>query len=177
VALPPAVQRDLQAFWSDPARVEKFKKDAMAVGWFVTLEQAQIKGHVGPAMFAYEYRRYYNQALDKIREALKETEHVRKALKRMETAAQQGGQRHSVRHLREFPDDRHFQEGLRLFQAWLASLYESYVTLFCYIEGSHGATQKIREFASASWNLIHTREQEQNLTTRHAELFKNLTEL
>src|SRR5262245_10926059 len=67
MAHPPAVERDLQAFWRDPARVEKFKKDAMTHGWFVTLEQAQIKGDVGPALFAFEYRRYYGQTLDKVR--------------------------------------------------------------------------------------------------------------
>jgi hypothetical protein len=176
VSLPPAVQRDAQAFWSDPARVEKFKKDAMTLGWFIVLDLARANREIGPDLFAYEYRRYYNQTLAKVREALKETEHVRKALKRMEAAAQQGAHRHAARSLREHPDDQNFKEGLRLFQAWLASLYESYVTLYCYVYGSNDAYVRIRQFASASWNLIHTREQEQVLTSRHAELFKSLYE-
>jgi hypothetical protein len=176
VSLPPAVQRDAQAFWSDPARVEKFKKDAMTLGWFLILDLARANREIGPDLFAHEYRRYYNQTLAKVREALKETEHVRKALKRMEMAAQQGAHRNPVRSLREHPDNQNFKEGLRLFQAWLASLYESYVTLVCYVDGSKDAHERIRQFASASWNLIQTREQEQVLTSRHAELFKELTQ-
>ena len=174
MALPPAVQQDLRVFWSDPARVAKFKKDAMTWGWFVTLEDGRAKGNVGPAMFAFEYRRYYSETQDKITEALKEVEHIRKALKRMEMAAQQGAQRRSVEWLRQYPDDRHFQEGLRLFQAWLASLFESYVTLMAYVQGANGATQKVKEFASASLKLIETREQEQRMNTQHAELYETL---
>src|SRR6266705_4090625 len=93
MAHPPDVERDLRAFWSDPARVAKYKRDAMSTGWFVALEQSQLRGDIGPAMFAFEYRRYYNETLGKIREALKETEHIRKALHRMEMVAQQGVQR------------------------------------------------------------------------------------
>ena len=126
---------------------------------------------------AWRPSRYYNETLDKIREALKEAEHVRKALRRMEMAAQQGGQRQSVQGLYAHPDDRHFQDGLRLFQAWPASLFESYVTLFCYLEGSNGASQKVKEFASASLRLNQTRKQEELLTSRHAEMFESLTQL
>jgi hypothetical protein len=60
----------------------------------------------------------------------------------------------------------------------LATRYaSSYVTLFCYLEGSNGATQKVKDFASASLKLIQTREKEQVLTSRHAEMFESPPQL
>ncbi|MFL6973851.1 MAG: hypothetical protein ACJ8F2_18235 [Xanthobacteraceae bacterium] len=50
-------------------------------------------------------------------------------------------------------------------------------TLFCYLEGAHGATQKVKDFASASLKLIPTREKEQVLTSRHAEMFESPPQL
>ncbi|MFL6929217.1 MAG: hypothetical protein ACJ8FK_04850 [Xanthobacteraceae bacterium] len=50
-------------------------------------------------------------------------------------------------------------------------------TLFCYLEGAHGASQKVKDFASASLKLIQTREKEQVLTSRHAGMFESPPQL
>jgi len=162
---------------SDPARVAKYSQQAMGHGFFFALEQARISGAIGPNLFAHEYRRYYGMMLEGVQEALKETKHIEKALHRMQIAAQHGRLRQAPQGVYTFPDNDQVQDGLRLFQAWLASLFETYVTLFGYIEGTHGATRKVNEFASASLKLIQMRATENNMGARHSELFQSLTEL
>jgi hypothetical protein len=172
----PELKREHAAFISDPAKVAKYVNAAMSHGFFVALEQARIDKTIGPALFSHEYRRYYGMLLDHVREALKETKHIEAALRRMEMTAQHGRQRQSVERLQAVPDDRQFQEDLRIFQGWLASLFETYVTIFSYIEGTQGATRKINEFASASLKLTQTRQKEGRLS-KHSELFSSLAEL
>ena len=60
---------------------------------------------------------------------------------------------------------------MRVFQGWLASLFETYVS------GTSGATRKVTEFATASQELIRKREASGSMTTKGADLFKALTEL
>jgi hypothetical protein len=174
---PAAVKREFEAFKKDPATLAKFGHAAMTNGYFVAVDQARMSGSVGPALFAHEYRRYFDIALQKINEAQKETEHIRAALMRMHAAASNGSRRTSVARLDAHPDNVQFQEGLRVFQGWLASLYESYVTLFGLLEGTEGAARKVDDLASASHALIKKRQASGDMTTKGTELFKELTEL
>ena len=174
---PAAVKREFEAFKKNTAKLAQFSKAAMSHGYFVALEQARIDGSVGPALFRHEYRRYFDITLTAIREAQKETEHIRSALQRMQTAATGGTQRSTVARLSAYPDNDQFQEGLRAFQGWLASLFETYITLFGMIEGTNGATRKVNEFTSASLELIKKRQAAGSMTTKGTELFQPLTEL
>ena len=133
-----ATRRELEALKKNPAALAKISQAAMAHGYFVSLEQARIDGSVGPALFAHEYRRYFDIALGSISEAQKETERIRTALMRMQTVATTGSRRSPVTRLGGHSDDAQFQDSLRVFQAWLASLFETYVTLFMLIEGAAG---------------------------------------
>jgi hypothetical protein len=67
--------------------------------------------------------------------------------------------------------------GARLGIAVADRMDEAGDTLFCYLEGAHGASQKVKDFASASLKLIQTREKEQALTSRHAEMFESPPQL
>jgi hypothetical protein len=172
-----AVKREFEALKANTAKLAQFSKSAMLHGYFVALEQARIDGSIGPALFGHEYRRYFDIVLESIREAQSETEHIRRALTRMQAAATNGSNRAAVSRLGAHPDDVQFQEGLRVFQGWLASLFETYVTLFGMIEGTSGASRKVDEFASASQALIRKRQVEGNMTAKGSDLFKALTEL
>lgn len=174
---PAAVRREFEALKKNAAALAKLSQAAMTHGYFVALEQARIEGTVGPALFRHQYRRYFDIILEKVREAQKETEHIRSALLRMQAAATNGSRRSTVPRLRAHPDDAQFQESLRVFQGWLASLFEGYVTLFGMIEGTNGASRKINDFASASQELLKKRQASGSMTTRGTELFKELTEL
>jgi hypothetical protein len=174
---PAAVKREFEALKKNAAKLAQFSQSAMSHGYFVALEQARIDGSVGPALFGHEYRRYFDIILESIREAQSETEHIRRALTRMQAAATNGSNRAAVTRLGAHPDDSEFQEGLRVFQGWLASLFETYVTLLGMIEGTSGATRKVDEFASASQALIRKRQAAGNMTIKGTDLFKALTEL
>jgi hypothetical protein len=174
---PAAVRREFEALKKDAAKLAKLSQAAMTNGYFVALEQARIDGSVGPALFRHEYRRYFDIILEKIREGQKETEHIRSALLQMQAAATNGSRRPTVPRLGAHPDDAQFQESLRVFQGWLASLFETYVTLFGMIEGTNGASRKINDFASASQELLKRRTAANSMTTKGAELYKELTEL
>lgn len=174
---PAAVIREFEAFKTDPAKVALFSNAAMTHGYFVALDQARINGSVGPAFFRHEYRRYFDLALEKISEAQKETDHIRAALMRMHSAARNGSQRTTVARLDAYPDNFQFQEGLRVFQGWVASLFESYITLFGLIEGTAGAARKVNDLASASHALIKKRQVSGSMTEKGSDLFKKLTEL
>ena len=174
---PAAVKREFEALKTNAAKLAKLSQSAMLHGYFVALEQARIDGSVGPALFGHEYRRYFDIILESIREAQSETDHVRRALMRMQAAATNGSNRAAVTRLGAHPDDVQFQEGLRVFQGWLASLFETYVTLFGMIEGTSGASRKVDEFASASQALIRKRQASNSMTTKGTDLFKALTEM
>lgn len=170
-------RRELEALKQNPAKLAKISQDAMAHGFFFSLEQARIEGAIGPALFARTYRRYYDIALGSIEEAKKETDHIRNALIRMQMAATTGSRRHPVTRVSGHPDDAQFQEGLRVFQGWLASLYETYITLFMLIEGAKGATRKVDDLAAASKALIQKRQAGNSLSIKDPDLFKALTEM
>lgn len=107
----------------------------------------------------------------------KHTTHIASALPRLEATARQASNRRKVPSLREAPDDQRFQEDLRIFQGWLASLFEVCVTIFSFVEGSRGATEKAQAFADAAKSLLRIRAVEQNGVSSHPELFKALTEM
>jgi len=174
---PAAVKREFDAFKQNPANVVIFSTEAMTHGYFVALDQARIKGSIGPALFGHEYRRYFGMALNQIDEAQRETDRIRATLMRMQTAARQGAQRINVSRLDAHPDNVQFQEGLRAFQGWLASLVETYVTLFGLLEGTAGATRKVNDLASASHELIKKRQTTGDMLTKAPGLFKEMTEL
>ena len=174
---PAAVKREFEAFKKDRTKVAQFSNAAMTHGYFVALDQARMSGAVGPALFRHEYRRYFDIALGQISEAQKETDHIRKALARMQSAARHGSQRATVARLDAHPDNVQFQEGLRAFQGWVASLVETYISLFGLIEGTAGATRKVNDLASASHELIKQRQLSGDITTKNPGLFKELTEM
>jgi hypothetical protein len=174
---PAAVKREFEAFKANAAKLAQFSQAAMSHGYFVALEQARIDGSIGPALFAHEYRRYFDIVLESVREAQSETEHIRRAVLRMQAAATGGSHRAAVTRLGAHPDDAQFQDGLRVFQGWLASLFETYVTLFGLIEGASGATRQVNAFATASQELIRKRQASGSMTTKGADLFKALTEM
>jgi hypothetical protein len=170
-------RRELEAFKRIPGKFEQVSQAAMAHGFFVSLEQARVEGAIGPSLFGNIYRRYYDIALEKIDEAQKETEHIRSALARMKMTATTGSRRHPVTRLSGHPDDAQFQEGLRAFQGWLASLFETYTTLFMLIEGANGTTRKVDELATASKALIKKRQAGNSVGVKDAALFKAMTEM
>ena len=174
---PAAVKREFEAFKKDRTKVAQFSNAAMTHGYFVALDQARMSGAIGPALFRHEYRRYFHIALSQITEAQKETEHIRKALARMQSAARQGSERATVSRLDAYPDNAQFQDGLRAFQGWVASLVETYISLFGLIEGTAGATRKVNDLASASHELIKKRQLEGSITAKAPGLFKEMTEL
>jgi len=161
----------------DPAKLAKLTKAAMTNGFFVALEQARIEGTVGPALFGHEYRRYFDMLLNSVREAQKETEHIRLAVSRMQAAASAGSNRSTVVRLGAYPDDQQFQASLRVFQGWVASLFETYLSLFSLIEGINGATRKVDELAAASKALLARRLARGFMDTRGVDLFKSMTEM
>lgn len=170
-------RRELEALKQMPGKLAQISQAAMAHGYFVSLEQARIENAIGPALFARTYRRYFDMALEAIEEAKKETDHIRNALMRMQATATTGSRRHPVMRLTAHPDDAQFQEGLRVFQGWLASLYETYITLFMLIEGANGATRKVDDLATASKTLIQKRQAGNTLSIKDADLFKAMTEM
>jgi hypothetical protein len=119
---PAAVKREFEAFKANAAKLAQFSQAAMSHGYFVALEQARIDGSIGPALFAHEYRRYFDIVLESVREAQSETEHIRRAVLRMQAAATGGSHRAAVTRLGAHPDDAQFQDGLRVFQGWPACL-------------------------------------------------------
>jgi hypothetical protein len=172
-----AVKREHAALMKNPAKVAQLIDAAMSSGFFVALEQARIDGSVGPALFRHEYRRYFDMTLEAIREAQKETDRIRNALARLQQAAAGGANRPTITRLSAHPDDAEFQEGLRAFQGWLASLFETYLTLFSYVEGVNGATRKVDELATASKALLERRKAARGMGVKGADLFKALTEM
>src|SRR5262245_11361147 len=93
-------KRELDEFLRDPAVSKQFSEQAMNFGYFVTLEQARIKKSIGPALFAHEYRRYYDFIVEMIDEGEQEMRHLELALRRMKAIAGQGRQRRHVESLR-----------------------------------------------------------------------------
>jgi hypothetical protein len=172
-----AVKREHAALMKDPAKVAQLIEAAMSNGFFVALEQARIDGSVGPALFRHEYRRYFDMTLGAIREAEKETGHIRNALARLQQAATNGANRPAITRLSAHPDDAQFQDSLRVFQGWLASLFETYLTLFTYIEGVNGATRKVDELAAASKALLSRRKAAGGMSAKGIDLFKPMTEM
>lgn len=170
-------KKEHKAFISDPVRSSKFITDAMQYGWFVAIEQARIKGTMGIAHFHYEYRRYYEMMGESLKKGESHTTHIVSALKRMAATARRGAHRLDAPGVSMAPDDAAFQRDLLAFQGWLASLYEVYVTLFCFIEGSNGATRKVEELAAAANALIQKRLAEKDGIAPHPELFRAMTEL
>ena len=61
----------------------------------------------------------------------------------MQSAARQGSERATVSRLDAFPDNAQFQDGLRAFQGWVASLVETYISLFGLIEGTAGIAAQL----------------------------------
>ena len=169
-------KRELTEFLNNPGALKQFSEQAMNFGFFVTLDQARIKKIIGPALFAHEYRRYYDLIVGKIEEGETELRRLEAALRRMKAIADQGRNRRHISSVSGGPDDAPFQEALRAFQGWVVSLYETYLTICGYIVGAQNAQEKVRQLASASWNLMQQRKKDNNMASKHAELFNEVVE-
>jgi len=172
-----AVKREHAAFIQDRARMQQFIDAGMSNGFFVTLEQARTEGSIGPALFRYQYRKYFDMIQQSIQEALKETDRIRNTLARMQAVAATGSNRVTITRLSAHPDDAQFQDSLRAFQGWVASLFETYLSLFAYIEGVNGAARKVDDLAAASKALLNKRKAAGGMAVKDASLFQSLTEM
>ncbi len=174
---PAAVKREFEEFKKDPAQVAKFSTAAINDGYFIALDQARISGAIKPALFGHEYRRYYDMVLDEGKKSESHLQYIRAALFRLKALADSGRQKRSVARLFGQAEDGNIQNELRIFQAWLATLFESYLAMYCLILGSRNAEQKVKEFANAFQGVLRAQRAEGDVTRRHTELLKDLTEL
>lgn len=172
-----AVKREFDEFRKNPAQVAKLANSAINDGYFIALEQARISGAVKPALFGHEYRRYYDMVFDEGAKSESHLHHIRAALFRIKAVAESGRQKRSVDRLFGQAEDRNIQNELRIFQAWLATLFESYLAMYCLIMGTRNAEQKIKEFANAFQNVLRAQRGEGEVTRTHTALLKDLTEL
>jgi hypothetical protein len=174
---PAAVKRELDEFTKNPAQVAAFSTAAINDGYFIALEQARIKGSIKPALFGHEYRRYYDMLLAQIKKSESHLQHIKAATFRMEAISSRSKDRQSVDRVFGQPEDAKFQDELRIFQAWIATLLESYFAIYAVILGARNAERKVGEFAVAFRRVIQAQRSDADLTRTHTELLKNLTEL
>jgi hypothetical protein len=171
------VKREHKALMANPTQLKAFSEAAMQTGFFVALDQARMKGVVGPALFRHEYRRYYEMIQERVVEAEKETAHIASALKRMQSTANQGRRRMSLDRLSASPEDENFQRDLLAFQGWLASLMETYVSIFMYIEGARGAQRKVGELQASLNAIIQRNAAKGTIQTGNSDMMTSMTEL
>jgi hypothetical protein len=170
-------KREHKAFMANPAKVKEFIDFALQNGFFVGVEQARIKGVVGPAHFRYEYRRYFDMLHERVREAEKETARIAAVLTRMQTTANQGRNRLQLDRLGAAPDDAAFQRDLLAFQGWLASLVETYVSILMYILGARGATRKVDDLQASLKAIIQRNVSMGQVKAGNSDMVTAMTEL
>jgi hypothetical protein len=170
------VKRQHAAFMANPAKVKEFAGFAMQYGFFVGIEQARIKGDIGAALFRHEYRRYFDMIHERVGEAEKETAHIGAVLKRMRATTNRGRNRMQLDRVSGAPDDAEFQRELLAFQGWIASLLETYLSMYMFVMGAQNATRKVGELDGALKGIVQRNVSLGQVKTGNSDMMKAMTE-
>jgi len=167
-----AVQKDIDDFYKDPAKVQQFLTLALNLGYFNALDQGRMTGLIKMAMFEHEYRRIYTELLPKIREAKDVILHIRKALDRIEAVCQHARARRHVESVSAQPDQVNMKDAIFALQGWLATLFADYLGLFGLFHGALRTEWIIRAWAADSWDILQKRKLDRDMMANHDELYQ-----
>ncbi|MBN9061153.1 MAG: hypothetical protein J0H41_01795 [Rhizobiales bacterium] len=152
--------------------VRKLQAKMRKEGAFVTLEQARIKGEITPDETGRFLAQVFEWLEEIVQEGKKETKRLEQVLGRMEALARRQKQRRGPVPLVHHETDA-FENEVHTLLGWVASLYETQLKIYSFIN-PQDVPEKLRQMASAQFNLWSMRQASGKLMRKDSSAFKEL---